>query len=251
MSDFSAYCKQDERVDDLQRNGLHILQKPDAFRFGMDAVLLSAFVKLRPRERVADMGCGTGILPLLLSQSEPTSTFVGFEWIAEMADMAARSVAMNGLDARIAIHAVDFREAARVIGFESMDSVVCNPPYGKLGSSLPSLSEGKLLARHETDCALCELAAACAAVLKNSGRLWMVFPAPRMLELFDSLRACRLEPKRVRMVCAKLSKPPYLVLIEAVKNARPALHWLPTLVVYDENGAETDELRALYHLPPR
>lgn len=246
-----AYRKPGERVDDLQRNGLRILQRPDAFRFGMDAVLLASFTRLRPQERVADMGAGTGILSLLLSQSEPTATFDAFEWIEDMADMAARSVAMNGLENRIAVHAADLRDAHGIIGYESMDSVVCNPPYGKRGGALPSMSEGRLLARHETDCPLHEIVAACASVLKNQGRLWMVFPAPRLLELFDALRDHRLEPKRVRLVCSKLSKPPYLCLIQAVKNARPALHWLPPLIVYREDGTETDELRALYHLPPR
>ena len=238
--------REDERLDDLQNNGLRILQKPRGFRFGMDAVLLSHFTRLRPRDRVADMGTGTGVLPLLMSQAEPTAQFFAFEWQPDMADMARRSVTINHLDDRIAVYAEDFRGAANTLGAESMDAVVCNPPYGKRGSAIVSQTGERLLACHETECELCDILKACAAVLKNHGRLWICFPAARALELTDGLRAYRLEPKQIRMVCAKAGKPPYLLLVEAVKNARPALHWLPPLIVYHEDGTETDELRAIY-----
>lgn len=122
--------KPGERLDDLQRNGLHIIQHPQAFRFGMDAVLLADFTRLRPRERVADMGTGAGILPLLLSQKQLDARFEAFEIQPEMADMARRSVALNGLEERIRVHAADMRAAYELIGRESMHAAVCNPPYG-------------------------------------------------------------------------------------------------------------------------
>ena len=239
-----------ERMDDLQRNGLRILQNPQDFCFGMDAVLLADFAVLRRRERVADMGTGTGILPLLLSQNESTAHFDAFEWQPEMADMAARSVAMNGLEERIVIHATDFRSAWQVVGRESMDAVVCNPPYGKQGGTLLNDSSAVALARHETQATISDVAAACAALLRTHGRLYMVFPAPRMLELCDALRQHSLEPKRIRMVCSKLKKPPYLVLMEAMKNARPSLLWMPPLVVYHSDGRETAEMERIYHRGP-
>jgi len=238
-------CHPDERLDDLQ-NGLHILQKPGAFRFGMDAVLLAHFARLRPRDRVADLGTGTGILPLLLSLAEPKASFAGWEWQTDMADMARRSVTLNGLENRIEIIADDFRNAPAVCGREVMQGVICNPPYGKRGGALISETDAHALARHESDCTLEDILRVASALLRNQGRLWMVFPAPRALELMDGLRARRLEPKRLRMGCAKASKAPYLLLIEAVKNARPMLHWLPPLVVYHEDGTETEELKAIY-----
>ena len=240
------YCHADERLDDLQNHGLHIIQKPAAFRFGMDAVLLAHFATPRPNQWIADMGTGTGILPLLMSQAEMTAHFHAFEWQPDMADMARRSIALNGLTDRITVHAADLRNAAAIIGHECMDGVVCNPPYGKLGGALTSQTVTQSLARHEQDCTLADIVAACAAVLRNHGRLWMVFPAPRALELMDVLRARRLEPKRLRMVCAKASKAPYLLLVEAMKNARPMLAWMPPLVVYHEDGSETQELQAIY-----
>ena len=239
--------KPGERLDDLQRNGLRILQNPDGFRFGMDAVLLADFASLRKREKVADMGSGTGILPLLMSQNEPTACFDAFEWQADMADMARRSVALNGLSDRIRIHAMDFRHAWQAVGRESMDVVVCNPPYGKQGGTLLNHSGTVTLARHETDGTIEDVAAACAAVLRTHGRAYMVFPAKRLLELCDALRKSSLEPKRIRMVCSKLEKPPYLVLLEAMKNARPSLLWMPPLVVYHPDGRETEEMDRIYH----
>lgn len=239
-------CHEDERLDDLQNNGLRILQKPDGFRFGMDAVLLAHFTRLRLRDVVADMGTGTGILSILLSQTEPTARFHAFEWQSDMADMARRSIVLNALEERIAVYCEDMRNAAHILGRESVNAIVCNPPYGKQGGVIPSQTEARLLARHETECGLGELVQACTAILRNQGRLWMVFPAPRALELLDELRANQLEPKRIRMVCAKVSKAPYLLLVEAVKNAKPMLMWLPPLIVYHEDGTETDELKDIY-----
>lgn len=243
----NEWTKPGERVDDLQRNGLRIIQNPNAFRFGMDAVLLADFTRLRPRERVADMGTGTGILPLLLSQKEASCTFEAFEWQTDMADMASRSVRLNGLEERIRIHASDMRKAYEILGRETMNAVVCNPPYGKRGGALTSETSSVLLARHETDCTIEDVAASCAAVLKNLGRLHIVFPAQRMLELCDALRKSRLEPKRIRMVCAHLDNPPYLVMVEAMKNAKPQLLWMPPLIVYNADGTETEEIRRIYH----
>lgn len=236
-----------ERIDDLQLNDLHIIQNENGFRFGMDAVLLSDFTSVRPRERIADMGTGTGIIPLLLSQKREDTTFEAFEIQPEVAQMAARSIKLNGLEQRIRVHAADMRTAAEILGYQSMHAVTCNPPYGKAGSALTSHTEAVRVSRHETDIDIDEIVKACSAVLRNMGRLTMVFPAQRLLELCDSMRRHRLEPKRIRMVCAKLEKAPYLVLIEAMKNAKPALLWLPPLVVYHSDGTETEEIQRIYH----
>ncbi len=242
--------RSNERLDDLQRNGLRIIQNSSAFRFGMDAVLLADFTRLRPRERVADLGTGTGILPLLLSQKEESCSFEAVELQPEMADMARRSVALNGLENRIRVHTTDMRNAWVILGRESMNAVVCNPPYGKRGGTLTSETETILLSRHETGCTIEDVCAACAAILQTHGRLSIVFPPQRMLELCDALRKSRLEPKRVRMVCAHADKPPYLVMVEAMKNARPQLLWMPPLIVYHPDGTETEEIRRIYHQLP-
>lgn len=239
--------KTGERMDDLQRNGLRILQNPERFCFGMDAVLLANFCHLRLRDRVADFGTGTGILPLLMSQNEPTASFEAIELQPDMADMAYRSVLLNQLENRIAVHCRDLRETPEMLGKGSMDVVVCNPPYGKQGSTLHNPNMEKSLACHEEDIRLSEILKAAEELLKYHGRLYMVFPANRMVDLLESLRVHHLEPKRIRMVVAKLSKPPYILLIEASKQANPFLLWEPPLVVYDENGRETPEMDRIYH----
>ena len=245
---YENYIKPGERVDDLERNGLHILQRPGAFCFGMDAVLLAAFTRLRKRERVVDLGTGTGILPLLLSQNEPTATFEAIEIQPDMADMAARSVLMNGLESRVCVHACDLRDAWERLGRGQMGAVVCNPPYGKQNGTLISETEGQRVSRHEQDCTIRDVARAASLLLRDLGRCTLAFPAQRLLELCDALREWELEPKRVRMVCAKVEKPPYLALVEAVKHARPALLWEPPLVVYHADGGMTDELKRIYHM---
>ena len=241
------WLKPGERLDDLQRNGLRLIQNPERFRFGMDAVLLADFVRLRPGDRVADFGTGTGILPLLLSQNQPRASFSALEIQPEMADMARRSVSLNGLEDRIHVYQADFLRASALLGRESLEAVVTNPPYGKAGTTLLNAGESVTIARHETACTLEEILGACAGVLKNRGKLFMVFPASRMPELFQALRVSRLEPKRMRMVFSKISKPPYLVLTEAVKNANPSLLWEPPLVVYDEENREMPEMDRIYH----
>ena len=239
--------KPNERVDDLQYNGLRIIQNPAAFRFGMDAVLLADFTRLRPHEHAADMGTGTGILALLMSQKQPDCIIDAFEIQPDMADMAMRSVKLNGLEERICVHTADMRNAWQIVGREALNAVICNPPYGKKGGTLTNDQRTVQIARHETECTIDDITAACAAVLKNHGRLSMVFPAQRMLELCDAMRRVRLEPKRIRMVCAHASDAPYLVMIEAMKNATPSLLWQPPLIVYNADGSETEEIARIYH----
>ena len=235
-----------ERLDDLQRGGLRILQRPNGFRFGTDAVLLADFAGVKKGEHVADMGTGTGVLPLLLSARAEGPTFDAFEIQADVADMAARSVRINGLEQRIRVHHADCREAAGVIGHECCQLVVSNPPYTRGGAGLVSPEATRAISRSDSDCSLEEWILACGRVLKNGGRLCCVFPAPRFLELCDAMRAARIEPKRVRFVVARENAAPKLVLTEGLKGGRPGLHVQPMLITHDESGGFTQEMRRIY-----
>lgn len=243
-----ALLRPDERIDDLQYRGLRIIQHPKRFCFGMDAVLLADFARLRPRERVADAGAGTGILSVLLSAKQPDATFEAVELQPDMAEMAARTMRLNGLEARVRVHCLDIREAPERLGCERMDAVVCNPPYGKQGGTLRNPADTLAASRHETEGDLEAFLHASGALLRTHGRLYLCFPAPRFLELCDGLRAQRLEPKQVRMVCARADRAPYLALVEAMKNAKPQLHWQPPLIVYGPDGQPTAELDRIYHI---
>ena len=238
--------REGERIDDLQRNGLRIIQRMDGFRFGTDAVLLADFAGVKKGEHVADMGTGTGVLPLLLSARAQDTTFDAFEIQQDVADMAARSVRLNGLETRIRIHHADCREAAGIIGHERCHLVVSNPPYTKGGAGLVSPEQTRALSRSDSDCTIEEWIAACGRLLKNGGRLCCVFPAPRFLELCDAMRAARIEPKRVRFVVARENAAPKLVLVEGLKGGRPALHVQPMLITHDAQGNFTREMRRIY-----
>lgn len=238
--------KPGERIDDLQRGGLRIIQREDGFRFGTDAVLLADFAAVKRGERVCDMGTGTGVLPLLLSARAEDATFDAFEVQPEVAGMAQRSVALNGLEARIRVHRADCREASAVIGHETVQLVVTNPPYTALGAGLVSPEAARAKARSDSDCPLTEWMAACARVLQNGGRLCVVFPAPRLLELCDAMRGAKVEPKRVRFIVARPESAPKLVLVEGKKRGRPGLHLMPMLVTHTADGGFTEEMRRIY-----
>ena len=239
--------KPGERIDDLQRGGLRIIQQESGFRFGTDAVLLADFAKAKRGERVVDMGTGTGVLPLLISARAEATTFDAFEIQPDVADMAARSVRLNGLESRIHVHHADCRRAAEIIGHECTQLCVTNPPYTRQGAGLVSPQSTRARSRSDAeDCTLAQWMAACSSVLQYGGRLCVVFPAPRFLELCDAMRAAHVEPKRVRFVSAGVQKPPKLVLLEGRKRGGVGLHILPPLVTHNERGGFTDEMKRIY-----
>ena len=237
-----------ERIDDLQRGGLRVIQRADAFRFGTDAVLLADFAAPRRHDRVCDLGTGTGIIPLLLYARENTISADAVEIQPDMADMAARSMAMNGLNERIRVLPGDLRSIRTLLPHACYDLVTCNPPYGKAGGTLLNPDASKRLARHEESCAIEDVACAAAWLLQNGGRLCCVFPAARMIELSDAMRKYRMAPKRIRMVHSRVEKAAHLCLMEGMLDARPGLIIEPPLVIYDENNAYTPELRRIYGL---
>lgn len=237
-----------ERLDDLQLAGMRILQKEGGFRFGMDAVLLADFARVEARDRAADFGTGTGILPLLLIGRQKGAHIDAFEIQSDMADMAARTMALNGLETRVAVHAMPVERAHEVIPDGTLDAIICNPPYGQPGQTLRNPSETLSLARHQSEDGLRSWLTAAYRLLKGKGRLAMIYPAPRMLELMRMLSGAHLEPKRFRLVYPYADKPANLVLIEAQKDARPMLHPMPPLIVYQADGGMTEELRRIYHL---
>lgn len=237
-----------ERIDDLQRGGLRVIQRADAFRFGTDAVLLADFAAPRRHDRVCDLGTGTGIIPLLLYARENTISADAVEIQPDMADMAARSMAMNGLNEKIRLLSGDLRSIRTLLPHARYDLVTCNPPYGKAGGTLLNPDASKRLARHEESCAIEDVACAAAWLLQNGGRLCCVFPAARMIELSDAMRKYRMAPKRIRMVHSRVEKAAHLCLMEGMLDARPGLIIEPPLVIYDENNAYTPELRRIYGL---
>lgn len=237
-----------ERMDDLQLAELRILQKESGFRFGMDAVLLADFARVEPRDRAADFGAGTGILPLLCAGRGRGAHFDAFEIQPDMADMAKRSVELNGLTERITIHALPIEQAENAVRPGSLDVILCNPPYGIPGTTLRNPAQTLSLARHQSEDGLAAWFRMAYRLLRGKGRFTMIYPAPRMLEAMQALAKARLEPKRFRLIYPSADKAANLVLIEAMKDAKPMLHPEPPLIVYEPDGSMTMELRRIYHL---
>ena len=235
-----------ERLDDLQCRGLKIIQRPDAFRFGTDSVLLAHFAAPRRGEVAADLGCGTGAIALLMAGRQPSMTVDAVELQPDIADMAARSVALNGLSDRVRVHCMDMREAWRTLGAGRFSLAVCNPPYGRSGAALESLSETVRIARHEGDLTPADVAGSAAKLLKNGGRFCVIYPAPRAYEMMRAMDGAGIAPKRLRTVHGVAGRAPKFVLLEGVKQGGDGLHWLEPLVLRNEDGTFTEEWHRIY-----
>ncbi len=237
--------RQGEQLDDLQ-NGYYIIQADGAFRYGIDAVLLSGFARVKPGERVLDMGTGTGIIPILLSAKTKGRSFVGLEIQPRSADMAERSVAYNHLEDRIQIVTGDIKEAAAVFAPASFDVVVSNPPYMTGKHGLVNPEEAKAIARHEILCTLEDVISQAAAVLTPKGRFYMVHRPFRLAEIMKVLMKYHLEPKRMQLVYPFVDREPNIVLIEACKNGNPRIAVEKPLIVYEKPGVYTKEVLKYY-----
>ncbi len=235
-----------ERVDDLQRNHLRIIQNGEKFCFGMDAVLLSGFAKVKPGERVLDMGTGTGIIPILLSAKTEAEHITALEIQEESADMARRSVAMNELQKKIDIITGDIKEASALLGRAVFDVVTCNPPYMNDQHGLKNPELPKAIARHEVLCSLEDVVREASAVLKPNGRFYMVHRPFRLAEIFTVMQKYKLEPKAMRLVHPYIDKEPNMVLIECLKGGKSMIKIAPPLIVYKEPGVYTQEIYDVY-----
>jgi tRNA1Val (adenine37-N6)-methyltransferase len=236
-----------ERVDDLGRGGLRVIQHPERFPFAMDPVVLAHFATVRKGARVIDLGTGCGVIPLLLSALHPDARITGLELQPDTADMAARSVLLNGLAGRVHIDCGDYREAARLYGPGVFDVVTMNPPYREPGTGSVSPAAGRAAARHELAGALSDATAAAAVAVKFGGRVAVVFLAERLADLLGTLRENRLEPKRLRLIHPREGRPANLLLLEAVKGGGAGLKVEPPLVVYAEGQRFTAEMQAIYN----
>lgn len=238
--------KEGERLDELQRNGYRIIQNPEKFCFGMDAVLLSGFAKVKAGEKALDLGTGTGIIPILLRGKTKGRDFTGLEIQEESADMARRSVELNDLQDSVSIVRGDIREAAAIFGAASFDVVTSNPPYMTHSHGLVNPELPKAIARHEILCSFEDVARETARVLRPGGRFYLVHRPFRLAEIMMTLGKYGLEPKRMRLVYPYIDREPNMVLLEASRGGRPRMTVEKPLIVYREPGVYMDEIYEIY-----
>jgi len=238
--------KGNERIDDLQRSGLRIIQDPVGNRFSTDAVLLSSFCRAKRSDKVADLGTGTGVLPLLIWAKWRPAGILGIELDAATADMAGRSIALNGLSDEIEIVQGDLKRAPELFGKARFNLVVSNPPYIKRGAGMAGPDGPRALARHEIGCTFQDVAEAAAALLVPGGRFSLVHRPDRMTDVLCALRSCGLEPKLLRTVHDKKDASPVMILVDSKKGAPAGLKVGPPLIVYGEDGKYTPETEEIY-----
>ena len=238
--------KENERIDDLQRNNYRIIQDPERFCFGMDAVLLSGFARVPEGAKVLDMGTGTGIIPILLEAKTKASHLTGLEIQPDSADMARRSVKLNHLEEKIDIVTGDIKEAVSLFGAASFDVVTCNPPYMTEHHGLTNEYTPKAIARHELLCNLEDVISRAAKLLKPGGSFSMVHRPFRLVDIMVLMREYKLEPKRMKLVYPFVDKEPNMVLIEACRGGKPRMTVEKPLIVYHEPGKYTDEIYDIY-----
>ncbi|MCE5531794.1 tRNA1(Val) (adenine(37)-N6)-methyltransferase [Staphylococcus pseudintermedius] len=235
-----------ERLDYLTREDLRIIQNDAVFSFSTDALLLGHFTEVRKRDRILDMCAGNGVIPLLLSD-KGNNVITGVEIQPQLVNMAVRSVQYNHLEDRITMVEMDINALIQAYSPAQFDLITCNPPYFKANQTNQHQLEAHKIARHEIYCTLDDCLRVSNHLLKEGGRVVMVHRAERMLDLFESMRHYRIEPKRLHMIFSKPGKAAQTIVVEGRKGGRQGLDIAPPFYIYDEQGDYTPEMKEIYY----
>lgn len=240
--------EENERIDDLEYEGLKIIQNEKGFCFGIDSVLLSDYAKnIRNNSVVMDIGTGTGIISLLLCKKTKLKKIFGVEIQEDVASMAKRSIKLNNLEDKFEIINKNIKDIQEIFENNTFDAIVTNPPYKKVDTGLLSKEKKQLISRHEVECTLEDIIKISYKLLKSKGELYMVHRAERLVDIMYILRKNKLEPKNIRFVHSKEKEKPNLILIRCVKNANEFLKIDNPLIIYNEDGSYTDEILEIYN----
>lgn len=248
MKQAEELLRDGERLDDLQIGGYHIIQNPGRFCFGMDAVLLSGFARVKKGERCLDLGTGNRNSSDSSGGKDRRALLCGARDSGESADMACRSVKLNGLEEKIEIVTGDIKEAASQFGAASFQVITTNPPYMIGDHGLKNENDALYIARHEALCTLDDILRESRKILAPKGRFYMVHRPFRLPEILAKMSAAGIEPKRMRLVYPYVDKEPNMVLVEGLKDGKPRMTVEPPLIVYHKDGSYTEELLKLYGL---
>lgn len=246
MKDMEKLLKEDETLDDLQLKGINLIQKKNAFRFGVDAVLLANFAQIKNKHSVIDICSGTGIIPFIIAGKTECKAIKGLEIQEDMVEMAKRSVELNGLEHRMEFFAGDLKDNKLLKELGRFDVVTVNPPYKLKNSGIINERDKNAIARHEILCTLEDVIAASRLLLKDNGRLFMVHRPERLADIFCLMRKYKIEPKTVRMVHPTSKKAPNIVLVEGQRDGGAYLKFLEPLYVYKDEGGYSEEIDRIY-----
>lgn len=242
-----SILKENERIDDLECNGLKIIQNKNKFCFGIDSVLLSDFAKdIKSNSNIIDLGAGTGIISILLCEKIKPNKIVSVEIQEDMCEMMERSVKLNKLENKIEIINADIKELDEKLETNKYDAIITNPPYKKAESGIMNKKECEYISRHEVLCNLEDIIKVSYKLLKSGGSLYMVHRPERLADIMYYLRKYKIEPKLLRLIQPKESKEPNILLIKATKNAGQFLKIQKPMIVYKENGEYTEEVLKIY-----
>lgn len=238
----------EKRLDKIN-DKISIYQYTEGFSYGTDAVLLSAFVKVKRGQTGVELGTGTGIIPILITHHKNPEKIFAFEIQKDYALLASENVTLSGMDEKIEIIHDDIKNITpyyfREKGVESVDFVFSNPPYMKMTSGYLNESERKLTARHELFCDIKDVCSAASKLLKNGGDLFIIYRPDRMCDLFVAMRESGIEPKELLEVQSRAGDAPTLILVRGRKGASSSLKINAPFVIYDGEGY-TDGMQRVY-----
>ena len=237
-----------EKIEDLQCAGLRIIQNKSWFCFGMDAVLLTNYCDVKRGSKIADLGTGTGVIPILLSGKREYAHADCVEIQPEVADMAKRSVELNGLSDKITVLNIDLKDADSQMEKCSYDAVISNPPYKLNATGIQNPNSQKAISRHEIMCTLEDVIKTSAALLKEYGRFYMVHRPDRLADIMCLMRKYRLEPKQMRFVHPRVKEKPNMILLRGSKGGNPELKFDPPLYIYGADGKYTKDVYEIYNM---
>ncbi len=234
---------EDERIEPLG-NGMQIVVS-DSHTFGTDAILLANFADIRKKDIACDMGTGCGIIPLIWCKGE-TNSVTAIDIQEKAISQLLRSLELNSVEGRIVPLNCDLRDLKGKLLFGSFDLVTMNPPYKPIGTGIESLSEAERIARHEVTCNIDDAVSAAAKLLRFGGRFCMCHRPERLCDIIVAMRLGGIEVKRIRFVCEREGKAPWLVLVEGKRGSKISVTVEKNLIMKNPDGTPTPEFRAMF-----
>jgi len=219
----------DERIEDLEYKGLKIIQSRDYYRFSVDSILLANFIRTKNYERIIDLGTGSGIIPLLLFGKKRGLSIYGIEIQKQLANMAKRSVELNKLQNHITIIQEDLKSIKKIFKNSQFDVVISNPPYISLGHGKINPLSSKAIARHEIKCNIEDIISASNYLLKNKGRIYLIYKSIKLIKVVVTLKKYGIQPKSIKFIHPGPKEQANLVLLEGIKGGKEELKIEPPL----------------------